>query len=71
MCGVKLQDKVPGKWFRERLGLDDIISAVQKNRLWRYTNVLWKEDNDWVGRMYRVFKFKSKFIKSRRTWWSL
>jgi len=29
MCGVKLQDRIPSKGFRERLGLDDIISVLQ------------------------------------------
>jgi len=33
MCGVKLQDRIPGKGLRERLGLDDIISVLQQNRL--------------------------------------
>jgi len=33
MCGVKLQDRIPSKGFRERLGLDDIISVLQQNRL--------------------------------------
>jgi len=33
MCGVKLQDRVPSKEFRGRLGLDDIISVLQRNRL--------------------------------------
>jgi len=28
MCDVKLQDRVPGKELRGRLGLDDIISVV-------------------------------------------
>jgi len=28
MCGIKLQDRVPSKGLRERLGLDDIISVV-------------------------------------------
>ena len=27
MCGVKLQDRVPSKGLRERLGLGDIISV--------------------------------------------
>ena len=30
MCGVKLQDRVPGKGMRERLGSDDIISVLQQ-----------------------------------------
>jgi len=33
MCGVKLQDRVPSKELRRRLGLDDIISVLQQNRL--------------------------------------
>ena len=48
MCGVKLQDTVPSKELRERLGLDDIISVLQQNRLQWYGHVLRKEDNDWV-----------------------
>jgi len=48
MCGVQLQDRVPSKWLRERLGLDDIILVLQQNRLRWYGHVLWKEDNDWV-----------------------
>jgi len=48
MCGMKLQDRIPSKGFRERLGLDDIISVLQQNRLQWYVQVLRKEDNDWV-----------------------
>jgi len=33
MCGIKLQDRVASKGLRERLGLDDIISVLQQNRL--------------------------------------
>ena len=33
MCGVKLQDRVPSKELRGRLGLDDIISVLKQNRL--------------------------------------
>jgi len=32
MCGVKLQDRVPSKGLKERLGLDDIISVLQQNK---------------------------------------
>jgi len=46
ICGVKLQDRVPIKGLRERLGLDDIISVLQQNRLQWYGHVLQKEDND-------------------------
>ena len=34
MCGVKLQDRIPSKGLRERLGLDDIISILQVAMLW-------------------------------------
>jgi len=40
MCGMKLQDRVPSKELRERLGLDDIISVLQRNRLRWYGHVL-------------------------------
>jgi len=46
MCGMKLQGRVPSKGLRERLGLDDIISVLQQNRLQWYGHVLRKEDND-------------------------
>jgi len=47
-CGDKLQDRVPSKGLRKRLGLDDIISILQQNRLQWYGHVLRKEDSDWV-----------------------
>jgi len=34
--------------LRERLGLDDIISVLQQNRLQWYRHMLRKEDSDWV-----------------------
>jgi len=46
MCGIKLQDRVLSKGLRERLGLDDMISVLQQNRLRWYGHVLRKEDND-------------------------
>jgi len=48
MCGVKLQDRVPSKELRGRLGLDNIISVLQQNRSRWHGHVLQKEDNDWV-----------------------
>jgi len=48
MCGMKLQDRFMSKELRGRLGLDDIISVLQRNRLRWYGHVLRKEDNDWV-----------------------
>jgi len=48
MCGMKLQDRVTSKELRGRLGLDDIISVLQRNSLQWYGHVLRKEDSDWV-----------------------
>jgi len=48
MCGIELQDRIPGNGLRERPGLDDIISLKQQNRLQWYGHVLRKEDSDWV-----------------------
>jgi len=33
MCGVELQDRVPSKGLNKILGLGDIISVLQHNRL--------------------------------------
>jgi len=48
MCGIKLQDSVPSKGLRERLGLDDIISILQQNKLQCYGHELRKENNNWL-----------------------
>jgi len=40
MCGIKLQDGIPGKGLRERLGLYVIISVLQQNTLQWYGHVL-------------------------------
>ena len=54
MCGMKLQDRVPSKGLRERLGLDDIILVLQQNKLRWYEHVLPKEDNDWVKNVWSM-----------------
>ena len=33
MCGIKLQDRVPSKGLRERLGLDDNLGTTAKQVL--------------------------------------
>ena len=49
MCAInKLQDRVPSKGLREIVGLDDVISVLQQNRLRWYGHVLQKEDNHWL-----------------------
>jgi len=39
---------VPSGEMRERLGINDIISVLQQNRLRCYGHVFQKEDNKWV-----------------------
>jgi len=48
MCGMRLQDRIPSKGLRERLGLDLLMSILQRNRLRWYGHVLRKEYNDWM-----------------------
>jgi len=48
MCNAKVKDRVPSKELRERLGMDDIISILQQNRLRWYGHVQRKKDADWV-----------------------
>ena len=69
MCGVKLQDRIPSKALRERLGLDDIISVLQQNRLLWYGHVLQKEDNDWVKKCmeYEVEGVRPR-VRPKKTW---
>jgi len=40
MCGIKVKDRVTIKDLIKRLGLDDIISILQQNRLRCYGHVL-------------------------------
>jgi len=69
MCGVKLQDRVPSKELRESLGLDDIISVLQQNRLRWYGHVLRKEDNDWVKKcMEHDVEGARPIVGSKKTW---
>ena len=68
-CGVKLQDRVTSKELRGRLGLDNIISVLQRNRLRWYGHVLRKEDNDWVKKCmeYEVEGARSRG-RPKKTW---
>jgi len=69
MCGIKVKDRVPSVELRERLGLDDIISVLQLNRLRWYGHMLRKEDNDWVKKFmeYEVDGARSRG-KPNKTW---
>jgi len=69
MCNVKVKDRVPSKELREKLGIDDIISILQQNRLRWYGHVLRKEDTDWVKKCteYEVEGSRARGIP-KRTW---
>jgi len=43
LCGVKLSDKVACEELRERLGLEDVVTVLQHNRL--RTEVVWLCDD--------------------------
>jgi len=63
MCGVKPQVRVPSKRLRGRLGLDDIISVLQQNRLQWYGHVLQKEDSHWVK---KCMEYEVKGARAKR-----
>ena len=69
MCGVKLKDRVSNKELRERLGIADITSLLQQNRLRWYGHVLQKDDNDWVNKCmeYEVVGSRPRG-RPKRTW---
>ena len=55
--------------LRERLGIVDITSQLQQNRLRWYGHVLQKEDNDWVKKCmeYEVVSSRPRG-RPKRTW---
>jgi len=67
MYGMKLQDRVPNKGLRKRLGLDDIISV--QHRLQCSGHVLQKEDNAWVKKCieYEVEGARPR-CRPKKTW---
>jgi len=69
MCKVKVKDRVPSKELRERLGMDDIILILHRNRLRWYGHVLRKEDTDWVKKCieYEVEGSRPRG-RLKRTW---
>jgi len=69
MCGVKLHDRVPSKELRGRLGLDDIISVLQQNRLQWYGHVLQKGDKYWAKKCieYEVEGARPR-SRPKKTW---
>jgi len=48
MCGIKLPGEVACEELRDRLGLKDVVTVLQRNRLRWYGHVLRKDDSVWV-----------------------
>jgi len=65
----KVKDRVSNKELRERLGIVDITSLLQQNRLRWYGHVLQKDDNDWVKKCmdYEVVGSRPRG-RPKRTW---
>jgi len=65
-----VKDRVPSKELRERLGIDDIISILQQNRLRWHGHLLRKEDTDWVKKCSMEYEVELSRPRSRpqRTW---
>jgi len=58
MCGVKVTDRCKCREWRERLGIDDIITVVQQHRLrWYPWHVLTKDENGWMNNEW-IMKWK-------------
>jgi len=66
VCTVN--DKVPSKELRDRLGIDYIIFVLQQNRLQWYGHVLKKEDTDWVKKCMEYEEGSRPRGRSKRTW---
>jgi len=69
MCGMKLSDKVAWVELRDKLGPDDTVAVLLRNRLQRKGHTLWKADNEWVKR-YLDFVVEGARPRDRpnRTW---
>jgi len=48
VCGIKIANRFSNSDLGERLGRDDIITAIQQHRLRWFGHVLRKAENDWV-----------------------
>ena len=66
---VVLEDRLPSKELRERLGVDDIALVLQQNRLRWYGHVLRKDDDDWVKKcMEHLVEGPRPRGRPKKTW---
>jgi len=52
MCDVKLRDKLSCVELRQQLGIENTTKVIQRSRLCWYRNVLRKDDDDLVKKIY-------------------
>jgi len=62
MGGIEVTESLMCSELRQRLGIDDIITAVQRNWLRWYAHVLRKDENDWVK---KCIDYEAKGIRRR------
>jgi len=69
MCHIMVKDRVPSNELRERLGIYNIISLLQQNRLQWCGHVLQKESSDWVKKCVEYEEDSSRPRgRPKRTW---
>ena len=73
MCGKRMHDGVPSTELRDRLGIKNISSVLQRNRLRWFGHVQRKPDSDWTKRCMEYPKLSGPNGKGRpkMTWMEL
>jgi len=66
MCGKRLHDRVPSAELRDRLGMENISTVLQRNRLRWFGHVQRKPDNDWTKRCIEYSKLSGPNCKGDR-----
>jgi len=51
ICGIKTTDRFSSSELKGRLGIDGLVTVIQRHRLRWYGHVLRKDENDWVKKM--------------------
>ena len=70
MCGKRLHDRVPLAELRDRLGIENISTVLQSNRLRWVGHVQRKPDNDWTKccMKYPILSCPNCKGRPKRTW---
>jgi len=69
MCGIKTTDRFSSSELKGRLGIDGLVTVIERHRLRWYGHVLQKDENDWVK---KCLDFEVEGVKPRgrpkKTW---